>query len=71
MWDLPGPGIEPMSPALTGGFLATEPPGKSRDVDCLMLYIHANLSDEILYLECKNYVACSLNFHHPIVESTF
>ena len=29
MWDLPGPGIEPMSPALAGGFLTTEPPGKS------------------------------------------
>ena len=29
MWDLPGPGIEPMSPALTGGFLTAMPPGKS------------------------------------------
>ena len=26
--DLPDPEIEPMSPALTGGFLTTEPPGK-------------------------------------------
>ena len=24
-----GPGIEPASPALAGGFLSTEPPGKS------------------------------------------
>ena len=30
MWDLPGPGLEPMSPALAGGFLTTAPPGKSR-----------------------------------------
>ena len=29
MWDLPGPGIEPLSPALAGGFLTTAPPGKS------------------------------------------
>ena len=29
MWDLPGPGLEPMSPALAGGFLTTVPPGKS------------------------------------------
>ena len=29
MWDLPGPGREPVSPALAGGFLATAPPGKS------------------------------------------
>ena len=27
-WDLPGPGIEPVSPALAGGFLTPEPPGK-------------------------------------------
>ena len=26
--DLPNPGTEPMSPALAGGFLTTEPPGK-------------------------------------------
>ena len=30
MWDLPGPGLEPLSPALAGGFLTTVPPGKSR-----------------------------------------
>ena len=29
MWDLPGPGIEPVSPALAGGLLTTAPPGKS------------------------------------------
>ena len=28
MWDLPGPGLEPVSPALAGGFLTTGPPGK-------------------------------------------
>ena len=28
MWDLPGPGIEPMSPALQGKLFTTEPPGK-------------------------------------------
>ena len=30
MWDLPGPGIDPMSPALIGGFFIIEPPGKPR-----------------------------------------
>ena len=29
MWDLPGPGLEPLSPALAGGFPTTVPPGKS------------------------------------------
>ena len=28
--DLPGPGTDPMSPALTGGFFTAEPPGKTR-----------------------------------------
>ena len=30
MWDLPGPGLESVSPALAGGFLTTAPPGKSQ-----------------------------------------
>ena len=37
MWDLPGPGMEPVSPALGGGFFTTEPPGKPRKG--LVLYI--------------------------------
>ena len=28
MWDLPGPGIKPVSLTLLGGFLTTGPPGK-------------------------------------------
>ena len=28
MWDLPGPGLEPVSPALAGGPPTTAPPGK-------------------------------------------
>ena len=28
VWDLPGPGIKPMSPALAGWFFTTKPPGK-------------------------------------------
>ena len=28
MWNLPRPGLEPVSPALVGGFLTTVPPGK-------------------------------------------
>ena len=31
MWGLPGPGLEPVSPALAGRFLPTAPPGKSRE----------------------------------------
>ena len=28
MWDFPKPGLEPVSPALAGGFSTTAPPGK-------------------------------------------
>ena len=28
MWDLPGPGLEPVPPALAGGRLTPAPPGK-------------------------------------------
>ena len=31
MWDLSGPGIEPLSPALASRFFTTEPPGKPHD----------------------------------------
>ena len=30
MWDLSGPGIRSVSPALAGGFLTIGPPGRSR-----------------------------------------
>ena len=30
MWDPPRPGLEPVSPALAGGFSTTAPPGKPR-----------------------------------------
>ena len=32
LWDLPGPVIVPTSPALTGGFVTTEPPEKPETV---------------------------------------
>ena len=37
MWDLPGQGLEPLSPALAGGFLTTAPTGKS-----LSCYLNLN-----------------------------
>ena len=43
MWDLPGPGLEPISPALAGGFLTTEPRGKSL-LFCFVLFCFTNFS---------------------------
>ena len=32
MWDLPRPGLEPVSPALAGRFSTTAPPGKPESI---------------------------------------
>ena len=34
MWDLPRPGLEPVSPALAGRFSTTAPPGKPGSFSC-------------------------------------
>ena len=39
-WDLPRLGTEPVSPALAGGFLSTEPPGKSQTFRWYNEYFH-------------------------------
>ena len=38
MWDLPGPGLEPVSPALAGRYLTTAPPGKSATVNFVEMH---------------------------------
>ena len=38
MWDPPGPGLQPVSPALAGGFLTTAPPQKSH---CKVLFTYS------------------------------
>ena len=42
-WNLPRPGIKPMSPALASGFLPNGPPGKSSDFIPFMAvyYLHS------------------------------
>ena len=39
MWDLPRPGLEPVSPVLAGGFLTTVPPGKHPVIYFLFLLL--------------------------------
>ena len=47
MWDLSGPGVEPVSPALAGRFFTTEPPGKpSLAFQCVRA--HSRLSFTVL-----------------------
>ena len=54
MWDLPGPGLEPVSPALAGGFLTTVPPGKPLVLVlhphlCLKLFAYRVIYPEMIY----------------------
>ena len=42
-WDRPRPGIEPVPPALAGGFLTTGPPGKSEKLHLKKPAISCNL----------------------------
>ena len=44
MWDLPGPGLEPVSPALAGRFSTTAPPGKPQSLFKYKSNIHSYLS---------------------------
>ena len=37
VWDIPRPGLEPVSPALAGRFSTTAPPGKPRQVSYSIL----------------------------------
>ena len=41
MWYLPEPGLEPVSPALAGGFLTTAPPGKPRNVFLSFIFLRS------------------------------
>ena len=59
MWDLPGSGIEPMSPVLTGGFFTTEPPGKPLDLYlCVCLHMCVSICAHV-YI----YVSTSVSEH--------
>ena len=57
MWDLPIPGLEPVSPALASGFLTTAPPGKSLDVVLFTQFVW-----EITEREAKEEIWSSINY---------
>ena len=47
LWDLPGPGLKPVSPALAGGFLTTEPPGKALHMLHLLIFLCCPLGNSL------------------------
>ena len=56
MWDLPGPGTEPASLALAGGFLTTGPPGKRKSH-----YLEVN---QLISKIFSNFVICNIYLIH-------
>ena len=51
-WDLPRPGLEPVSPALAGRFSTTAPPGKPQ----LPYFLPLHQNNRRLHSEVKSFV---------------
>ena len=49
MWDLPGRGLEPVSPELAGGFLTTATPGRSLSLSVNSVF---HRCPEMVYVKC-------------------
>ena len=67
MWDLPGPGIEPVTPSFAGRFFTAELPGKSRNDLFLKLgdvYRYIGISS-IIYSNCTDmYILKFIMYYH-------
>ena len=62
MWDLPRPGIEPVSPASAGGFFPTEPPGKPE----ICFFLNFKCIDSLYLLDTILHTLCELA--HPNIQ---
>ena len=61
MWDLPGPGLEPVSPALAGGFLTTDHQGSPVSAFLRQAVMCTNISSACLSL-CAFFSLCPASF---------
>ena len=61
MWDLPGPGLEPVSPALAGGFLTTDCQGSPVSAFLRQAVSCTNISSACLSL-CAFFSLCPASF---------
>ena len=64
MWDLPRPGLEPVSPALAGRFSTTAPPGKPHST----IYGHSVISSLGLFIYLFN-IYLFIWLHQVLVEA--
>ena len=70
--DLPNPGIEPLSPALAGGFFITEPSGKPILFTSFQVYYQFSSVTQLCLTLCDpmNCSTPGLPVHHQLLEST-
>ena len=61
-WDLPGPGIKPVSLALTGGLLTTGPPGKPSNIFCAGKLLLLSSYPRSFCFTCHSHDHCNLGF---------
>ena len=66
MWDLPRPGLEPVSPALAGRFSTTAPPGKPQ-VRLLVKQIHVWYTSVLVLFQLLYGVTQEIFFHFLIL----
>ena len=69
MWDLPGAGREPVSPALAGGFLTTAPTGKPSSKYFKELFRLANTLGEISQADA--YDLCPIQVQFQTFNESF
>ena len=65
MCDLSRPGIEPVSPALAGGFLTNGPAEKPQSMDFYNLFTIFKIQ---LYKSCCTSILCTLRKHAKSLE---
>ena len=58
IWDLPGPGLKPVSPALAGGFLTTAPPGKPQDI-------------RLIYRNLLHFITLTMKYQKEKIKTIF
>ena len=71
MWHLPGPGLEPVSPALAGRFLTTAPPGKTLRNHLIQFFLRCFLL--LVQLWCglfKASLRSPVMTHHTLILSS-
>ena len=56
-WDLPRPGLEPVSPALAGRFSTTAPPGKPPDSSFIKCQVISSFSASFLHYQLSPWAA--------------